>query len=71
MAENDKNYVMDEKAKCIVHYFNVTKQIEKKESEGYLVVGWDKPRCDLDGSYAPVQCLNNKLVNTLDKLGGH
>ena len=43
---------------CIKEYKNTIKEIEKKKEKGFLVVGYDVPNCDIDGSYKPVQCLN-------------
>ena len=51
---------MDDRSKCIERFFNATKEIQKKEDEGYMVVGYDVPQCDLDGTFAPVQCLAKK-----------
>ncbi|XP_054163327.1 thyroglobulin-like [Oppia nitens] len=44
---------------CIKRYFEAIKNIELLEDEEYMVVGYDVPKCDLDGNYAPVQCLND------------
>ncbi|CAG2116791.1 unnamed protein product, partial [Medioppia subpectinata] len=43
---------------CQKRYINATLEIEKLEAEGHLVVAYDIPKCDIDGTFAPVQCLN-------------
>ena len=48
------------KTDCVNRYNQALANITKHEKEGYLVVGFDLPRCDLDGSYQPVQCQNDK-----------
>ncbi|KAI2802501.1 hypothetical protein BLOT_009957 [Blomia tropicalis] len=48
------------KTDCVNRYNQALANITKHEKEDYLVVGFDLPRCDLDGSYQPVQCQNDK-----------
>jgi len=47
---------------CIKKYNESITAISDKEKKYSSVVGWQTPRCDLDGSYAPVQCFNNKCT---------
>lgn len=47
------------KTPCIREYNEAVKNRTEKE-KSYRVVGYDLPNCDLDGSYAPVQCRNDK-----------
>ncbi|XP_027202590.1 uncharacterized protein LOC113796501 [Dermatophagoides pteronyssinus] len=46
---------------CISKYNNSVNEYYKLQNEnGYNVVAFDLPNCDLDGTYAPIQCENNK-----------
>ena len=51
---------------CIKRYKSTLKEIEKKKDKGYMVVGYDVPSCNIDGSYKPVQCLNSQLSHIND-----
>ncbi|GFS54947.1 nidogen-2 [Nephila pilipes] len=51
------------------HKRNDLKQLIKKhEKANITVIGVDLPRCDLDGSYAPVQCMKDSCY-CVDKSG--
>ena len=39
---------------------NAIKNRTEKEGKGFDVVDFNLPKCDIDGSFAPVQCKNNK-----------
>ncbi|GFR24515.1 nidogen-2, partial [Trichonephila clavata] len=51
------------------HKRNDLKQVIKKHEQANItVIGVDLPRCDLDGSYAPVQCMRESCY-CVDKNG--
>jgi hypothetical protein len=34
--------------------------LENLEGENQIVVGYDVPKCDIDGTFAAVQCMNSQ-----------
>src|SRR6218665_976727 len=53
---------------CIAKYNAAVINITKLEKDGFAVVGFELPQCDLDGTYQAVQCFNNKCT-CVDKSG--
>jgi hypothetical protein len=49
-------------SECMTNYTRVMKEIENLENlegENQIVVGYDVPKCDIDGTFAAVQCMNS------------
>ena len=48
---------------CISHYNRTVNEYYKLQNvHGFNVIAFDLPNCDLDGTYAPIQCENDKYV---------
>ncbi|CAL1288868.1 unnamed protein product [Larinioides sclopetarius] len=48
------------RSKCWNERNNLKQIIKKHKDQNIALIGIDLPECDLDGSYAPVQCKNEK-----------
>jgi hypothetical protein len=49
-------------SECMKNYTRVIKEIEalEEDDDKMIVVGYDIPKCDIDGSFAAVQCMNSQ-----------
>lgn len=45
---------------CIADYNQAVENLVELKDSGLLLINYDLPQCDLDGSYSPVQCLNDR-----------
>ncbi|KAG8179336.1 hypothetical protein JTE90_011600 [Oedothorax gibbosus] len=48
------------RSKCLQKRYKLQQEIKKYEDQTVTVIGVDLPECELDGSYAPVQCKNDR-----------
>ena len=56
LAKNKYSY----ETKCLSDYNEQVEMFAELVEDGNIIVNFDLPQCDLDGTYAPVQCINNK-----------